>query len=619
MDKFNSDGVKIVSQLGGGGGGITNINVSAGTTSQNLSNLVFSNSNKLSFGLNGSTITAIVSGINAFGASNTGNTLGNTGVSTGVDWVIAGTNNVTISESTAAGGPNTLWLSAAGGGGGASVNFSAGTTSGNLDSVVFSNSNGVSFGLNGSTITASAAGGGGLTNIRVSAGTTSNLLSDITFSNSNGVSFGLNASTITASIATSLTNIRVSAGTTSNLLSAITFSNSNNVSFGLDGSTITATATVATSLTNIRLSAGTTSNLLSAVTFSNSNGISFGINASTVTASHNALTTQTNQQMTLFATGNTTLSSTGTTNASSIIFRGSNAASVGITNGSILIDVPVGGGGGFTGGFSTMGNTAGDTGLKSNRMVLVGSNNITLSGSTDAESITISIAAGGGGGGITPSIWQNHQWAMASQTLGWQLFDQGLMLYPLNVNSPFMFNMTPNTMHFIVSGTVSTAAAFTRTVSLAFYTMVNSTQLSRAFSASSTWGTNAGNMNINDSFGGVKFLSFNSSQFDAQPSFSQTHYWMAFWQRSSSGTPNYSFFGGSTRNFVSASFSGTLGEGSSTNTTLKAFPFYGGFSVSFSTAMPASIAASDVNRQFAVGSQEFMPLIIFNNIGSRIV
>lgn len=57
------------------------------------------------------------SAIKAFGASNTGNTAGNTGVSTGIDWVLAGTNNVTISESTAAGGPNTLWVSAAGGAG----------------------------------------------------------------------------------------------------------------------------------------------------------------------------------------------------------------------------------------------------------------------------------------------------------------------------------------------------------------------------------------------------------------------------------------------------------------------------------------------------------------------
>lgn len=41
----------------------------------------------------------------------------------------------------------------------ANINVSAGTTSNNVTQIVFSNSNGVSFGLNGSTITASAAGG----------------------------------------------------------------------------------------------------------------------------------------------------------------------------------------------------------------------------------------------------------------------------------------------------------------------------------------------------------------------------------------------------------------------------------------------------------------------------
>jgi hypothetical protein len=53
------------------------------------------------------------SAIKGFGASNTGNTAGNTGISTGIDWVVAGSNNVTISESTVGGGPNTIWVSGA--------------------------------------------------------------------------------------------------------------------------------------------------------------------------------------------------------------------------------------------------------------------------------------------------------------------------------------------------------------------------------------------------------------------------------------------------------------------------------------------------------------------------
>ena len=158
------------------------------------------------------------------------------------------------------------------------INFSAGTTSNNLSAVTFSNSNGVSFGLNGSVITASVNAGA----VNFSAGTTSNNLTAITFSNSNGISFGLNGSTMTASVATSLTAINVSAGTTSNNLSAVTFSNSNGISFGLNGSILT--ASIATSLTNINFSAGTTSNNLSAIVFSNKDGISFGLSGSTVTA-----------------------------------------------------------------------------------------------------------------------------------------------------------------------------------------------------------------------------------------------------------------------------------------------------------------------------------------------
>lgn len=73
------------------------------------------------------------------------------------------------------------------------INLSAGTTSNHLSNVTFSNSNNVSFGLNGSTVTGSYA-------FNVSGGTTSNNLSNIVFSNSNGVSFGLNGSTMTASV-----------------------------------------------------------------------------------------------------------------------------------------------------------------------------------------------------------------------------------------------------------------------------------------------------------------------------------------------------------------------------------------------------------------------------------
>ena len=166
---------------------LTNINISAGTTSGNLSAVTFANSNGVSFGLNAGTITASAGGA-------------------GGGIAIADDNGNTISNST----------------------------------VQFSNAHGVSFGLNGSTMTGSIATS--LTNINWSAGTTSILSSAITFNNGNGVSFGMlnGVAVITASIATSLTNVNISAGTTSNNLSAVTFANSNGVSFGLNASTVTA-------------------------------------------------------------------------------------------------------------------------------------------------------------------------------------------------------------------------------------------------------------------------------------------------------------------------------------------------------------------------------------------
>lgn len=168
----------------------------------------------------------------------------------------------------------------------ASVVISAGAASGSRNSIVFSNSNGVSFGLNGSTITASHGGLTSQSNQALSAANGSFAFQTAFFSNGSNVSFSSSAgSAIYGIVATSLTNINLSAGAASANLSAFVFSNSNNVSFGLNGSTVTATVTVATSLTNIVVAANGTTNSLSQLVFSNSNSITFGLSDSTITAS----------------------------------------------------------------------------------------------------------------------------------------------------------------------------------------------------------------------------------------------------------------------------------------------------------------------------------------------
>ncbi len=107
--------------------------------------------------------------------------------------------------------------------------------------VIFSNGNGVTFGLTGNTITASAqTAGGTATGVAISAGTEVATTGAVIFSNSNGITFGLNAQTLTASVAPA---IGLSAGSQSVASGTIVFSNSNGVSFGMSGSSrITASA-----------------------------------------------------------------------------------------------------------------------------------------------------------------------------------------------------------------------------------------------------------------------------------------------------------------------------------------------------------------------------------------
>lgn len=349
---------------------ISNVNISAGTTSNDGKSFVFSNSNNVSFGLNGSTITATISvpaqtnqtegryaignttgqsssstfdartlslsgaGIISLGysanalvvsASQSAQTQSNVqGISAGTqvgrtgDIVFSNSNGVTFGMS----GSNTVTASH----NGLTVaiqSISAGTTRATNGEVIFSNSNGVSFGMNAGTITATVNPGAAAGIAAIQGGTQTATSGTIVFSDSNGVSFGLSGSTrMTASVATSLTNINFSAGTTSNNLSAIVFSNSNGVSFGLNASTVT--GSVATSLTNINASAGTTSNNLSAIVFSNSNGISFGLNGSTVTGS--VATSLTNINVSAGTTSN---------NLSAIVFSNSNNFSFGM-NGSTV-------------------------------------------------------------------------------------------------------------------------------------------------------------------------------------------------------------------------------------------------------------------------------------------
>ncbi len=186
---------------------ISNVRVSAGTTSNLLSAITFSNSNGVSFGINGSTMTASHNGLTTARASN--DAIGLNSAQSNVTWTLnsaglsldargyAGTGTSATNASITL-NSNGLAISVAAPGGGGAINVSAGTTSGNLQTLQFDNGNGVTFGLDGSTVTASvAAGAGG--GVAIADGVGTQTSGTVQFSNSNNITFGLNNGTMTAS------------------------------------------------------------------------------------------------------------------------------------------------------------------------------------------------------------------------------------------------------------------------------------------------------------------------------------------------------------------------------------------------------------------------------------
>jgi hypothetical protein len=310
-----------------------------GVNSITTGTIRFSNSNGITFGINGQTITASHNGITSQtnqtqGLYAVGNTTGQSSSSTvdarSITFSGAGAASVGYSSgSVIISVPNAL----------TNINVSAGTTSNNLSAITFNNANGVSFGLDGSTITGSVAAQTNQTVGLYALGNTTqnsstildartlsfNGLGNITVGYSNG------SIQISGSQTSQTQNVVVpSAGTQTATSGTVVYSNSNNISFGMSGSSrITASY-------NFNISAGTTSNNLNAVTFSNINGISFGLDGSTLTASY-TVPTQTNQTVGLYALGNTTQNSSTTLDARSLSFNGLGIVTAGYSNGSIQI------------------------------------------------------------------------------------------------------------------------------------------------------------------------------------------------------------------------------------------------------------------------------------------
>lgn len=445
---------------------ISNINVSAGTTSNNLSALTFSNSNGMSFGLSGSTITGSYtvpsqtnqSAIKGFGASNTGNTAGNTGISTGIDWVIAGSNNITISESTAGGGPNTLWISGPTVGG-AQTGISGvvvSNTTYTSGTITFQNANGISFGSSGANGISASYTVPAQTNQTVGVYASSQTVGQSSSSTIDARSFthvGQGIISVGMSAGSLLISATTAAQTNQSAIRGLGASNTGNtagntgISTGIDwviagSNNITISESTAGGGPNTLWISGPTvggaqtgisgvvvSNTTytsGTITFQNANGISFGSSGANGISASYTVPTQTNQTLGFYNSSQTVgQSSSSTLDARSVTYVGQGIISVGMSAGSMLISATTAAQTVQSAiqalGISNTGNTAGNTGVSTGiNWVIAGSNNITASQSTTAggpNTIWISgPTVGGAQTGISALVVSNTTYTSGTVT-----------------------------------------------------------------------------------------------------------------------------------------------------------------------------------------------------------
>lgn len=503
---------------------------------------------------------------------------------------------------------NTLGPAAPTGGGGG-VALSAGANSVSNGTVVFSNSNGVTFGLNGSTVTASVAAGPSAGIGAIAAGTQTATSGTIVYSNSNGLTFGMSGST---RVTGSHDGFRsASAGTTHALGPGLSFGNLNGISFGANGSTITASYTVPSTaglLSAINLSAGTTSTNASAFTAGNANGVSFGLDGQTLTASVAAGAT---------ATGNVGGLAAGTQTGTSgtFVFANSNGLTFGMSGSSQITGsytVP------STAGLLSAINVSGGT-TSNNLSQLVFSNGGNVSFGLSGSTITATAPSGGGGGGTTLSTYEPYPLVANTGTSALSLSSNtsaAMILFPFDLHSPVAAEVlglavsasfvTGGTSSFRQTGTLhwglysrptaagSTGLVSVRTSSLSYGVTYNNSTITLSHATTTNFAaadygygsTTSAGLNITSGYTGLKLFNLNIGS-----TLTPGRYWLGLHHRQSSSSFNsglrFSVYGAAQ--------------------TLTGFAPLGSFSSAFSTGTNVPLGLGG-NIQLGLGSYSLAAL-----------
>ena len=351
--------------------------VSAGTTQAFGGQIVFSDSNNISFGINGHTVTASVAAggitcVSGLGVSTGGNTSGTTGTVVGTV-VLAGINNITLSQATSPGPNATITIS------GRDAIFGAGVSTGG-------NTSGTTGTVTGTLVLA------GLGEIFLSQST-----------NASGVTITISAASDSAASVVSAFGVSTggnTAGNTGTTNGTIVLAGIGNITLSQStaaGSQATISISGSQSTAPAAIAAGTQTGTSGTIVFSNSNNVSFGMSGSTrITASASfSQTVQPGVTAIGVSTGGNTSGNTGTTQGTYILAGGNQITLSQSTAAGSLATVTISGRDAIFGaGVSTGGNTSGTTGTVTGTLVFAGLGNITLSQSTNASGATITASVG---------------------------------------------------------------------------------------------------------------------------------------------------------------------------------------------------------------------------------
>jgi len=540
---------------------------------------ISSNSNTISIGA-----PAYSAGI----SNGVGNTSGTTGFATN-QLVLAGGNNITLSQATGAGG-NTLSIVGGGGGGGSNTfgisnigvndTGTTGVISGGNLQMVFAGGDNITLSqsITGSSATITVSAWQNLDNLHA-VQLHGNTLGDAAYLDHHYVQLYVSD------------NLTISAGVDNGVApyylgyASLTILGPTTHQLRIGGNT-TGTSAVLSSGT-VTLAGGnniTLSQAGNAITISGGGGGGgggIGLAGFGTTYTSGNITLSANGALTLSGNTNSVLSLSVPATSS---LSGTGAISMVTTGSTISIGAPA-----FSAGIATNSTV-------SNQLVLTGGNNITLSQSTDASGATISINGGAGGGGGATLSYFNPQDAYVQVT--GQQGQATLHIQPMQA---------PNVVYdriavpLLFTASTSTSASITMSNWVGIYTRTASSLSLLTSYSTSVAATHSGAANSTANFG-IRLLTISNGG----DSLSEGQYWVGNISRTTSAGINNVTLSQLLASQQNSNFSGLWGIGS--NATNQYTRGLGHYSAT-TTALPATIAFSEIRGTASVALRQ--PLFYF--------